>query len=268
MGAIDERELAGHIDRVRRRIVACRGGVVVRGVPGGWMSVSVEPGAGGAFPSSNSNRVYWMAPGRELTGQDVASGVEAMRAAGQTRMCLWFAPSAINAEVEERLRGLGANVWPHVEYPALARASGPCEPDRATEFSVRLIGAAETAAVLAGAQPWYGADGEAAGLRLVERGISEFHAAFEGDRPVAIGMLSMDGEWAYLGAAATAPERRGRGGQTAIICSRVRRAAELGARWCACETNTAAPTSLNNLKRCGFEEAIRWRVYGLDGVGA
>jgi ribosomal protein S18 acetylase RimI-like enzyme len=102
---------------------------------------------------------------------------------------------------------------------------------------------------------------------LVENGIVELHAAFEGARPVTIGVLVMQGECGYLGFAGTDPEFRGRGGQTELIRSRVRRAMERGARWCVSETNTAVGHSQGNLERCGFRVSLSWRVYVWEAAG-
>lgn len=111
---------------------------------------------------------------------------------------------------------------------------------------------------------WYGKPGIATALRMLETGSVEVHMAFDGPQPVALGMLTLDGDWAYLSAAATDPAHRARGAQSALIRSRLRSAAARGVSWCSCETNTAVPISYRNLKRCGFNEAIAWHVYRWD----
>lgn len=152
-----------------------------------------------------------------------------------------------------------------MEYVALARAAGACAPDgRASGFETRVVRDEEAAAVLETVRPWYGEAITTISLRTVQRPEIELHAAFEGDHPIAVSMLARFGEWAYLGAAGTDPAHRGRGAQTALIRARLASAAERGASWCSCETNTAVPISLRNLQRCGFEDVIRWRVYRWD----
>jgi GNAT superfamily N-acetyltransferase len=131
-------------------------------------------------------------------------------------------------------------------------------------FEARPLSAGETAAVMERVRPWYGPDGAGIAARFTEPGRVEIFGAFEGEAPVAIALLMIDGEWAYLGGAGTDPTKRGRGAQTELIRARVRRAADLGVRWCAAETNTAVETSLRNLRRRGFRDVLVWRVWRWD----
>src|SRR6185369_11496789 len=108
------------------------------------------------------------------------------------------------------------------------------------EFSIRTIGAKEAPPILAAGAACYGGGSTARALLMLERGYGELHAAFEGDRPVAFTFLMNLGDgFAYLGSAGTDPQKRGRGAQTALICSRVTAAARAGCQWCISETNTA-----------------------------
>jgi GNAT superfamily N-acetyltransferase len=82
--------------------------------------------------------------------------------------------------------------------------------------------------------------------------------ARDGDRPVAAAALyAMDGV-AYLGFAATAAEHRGRGGQSALLATRIRRAAEFGCDVVITETGElrkgSRSDSYRNLVRFGFEK--------------
>jgi GNAT superfamily N-acetyltransferase len=263
-------ELANHIDRVRRRHIDFRDGVVVREFAGGWLSA--EPGAKLAeFPSASGDRVYWLTARAPLSQADVDAAQEAARAVGRP-MFIWLAPWAWSPAVEAMLNRAGAEPWPYVEYIALVRPAGDCVPARASDLRVAPIGAAYAAPVLADVRSWYGDTGVEAARRMIDRAERdiELHAAFDGERPVAVAMLTIDGAWAYLGAAGTDPACRGSGAQTALICSRVQHAARLGARWCVSETNTVVGTSLRNLRRCGFQDTILWRVYwwGVAGEGA
>lgn len=209
------------------------------------------------------NRVYWLTVERPVLEAEVRAALESARSLGCHRMYIWVAPWGWDSGAEAVLSSAGAEPWPWVEYVALGREAGACAPERPTAFEVRAVEGGEAEQVLTAARPWYGKDGFPPTMLEVDEGAA-VHAAFDGDEPVALGLVSMDGDWAYLGAARTSPEHRGRGAQSGLICSRVRAAAGAGARWCVSETNTTVPISLRNLRRCGFEDVIRWRVYRWD----
>ncbi len=256
---INRLDLARHIDRVRRRGAASREGVVVRDVPGGWLSVQVG-GTPAEFASQSRSRVNWLASEGPVTESAVVEALNAARDLGGPRLFVWLAPWGCDDDTDAALRRAGAVQETDVEQIALAREAGAPvhEPEQA--FEVRALAPGEAAAVMEAVRPWYGTEGAARAARIADPGV-EIFGAFEGSSPVAVGLLIPDGEWAYLGGAGTDPEKRGRGAQTALIRARVRRAAELGARRCACETNNAVSISLRNLRRCGFEDVLVWRVY-------
>jgi GNAT superfamily N-acetyltransferase len=267
MPDLSVRELARHINRMRRRTTPLRPGVVVRDITGGWLSA--RPGGDpGAYPSSSLNRVYWMDVEGTIGPHEVEGALSAGRELGLRRMYAWVAPWAWDETLEWSLGEAGAAPWPDLAYVALARRPGTVENPRPCGFTVRVLGAHNIEAAIRPAASWYSEEGIQSAIRLVREGISEVYAAFEGDSVVALATLTPDSDWAYLGAAGTDPAKRGQGAQTALIASRLERAAALGIRWCAAETNTAVPISLRNLKRCGFEEAVHWRVYSWDLPGA
>jgi hypothetical protein len=80
--------------------------------------------------------------------------------------------------------------------------------------------------------------------------------AFEGDTPIATGMLYANGRVGVLGWAATETKFRRRGAHTALIAARIIRARELGLRWVSVETMEPVkgrPSgSFRNLVQCGF----------------
>lgn len=257
-------ELARHIDRTRRRMVACRPGIVIADVLDGWMSF--QPGAPpGDVPSASADRLYWFSRESVLTQDHIESGHAAARKLGAETVFVWIAPWSWSARLEPLLTAAGMNPWPVVEYLALARPSGDCPLPRPTDITVRLLSRDEAPAVLEKAAPWYGKAGVDTTLTMLSKDTLEVHAGFgpesAPDEPVALALLVPDGTHAYLSAAATEARSRGRGAQAALICSRVRRASEIGARVCSCETNSAVAVSLRNLQRCGFSRRIAWRVY-------
>jgi len=85
--------------------------------------------------------------------------------------------------------------------------------------------------------------------------------AWDGDRLVAVGGMFVHGAVAWLGPAATAPEARGRGAQSALIAERLRAGADLGVNAFTVETAEPKPDhdvpSHRNLRRLGFEIAYR-----------
>jgi GNAT superfamily N-acetyltransferase len=80
--------------------------------------------------------------------------------------------------------------------------------------------------------------------------------AWDRDQPVAAAAFSVHGPVAVIGGAATLPQARGRGAQTALLHHRLARAAGAGARTAVV---TAAPgsASARNLARAGFAMAGR-----------
>ena len=85
------------------------------------------------------------------------------------------------------------------------------------------------------------------------------YLAWDGDHPVAAGMLTLAGEVGHLNTAATLPEARGRGAQGAIMAKRIEDSIAAGCRWIATETWLPARGetnhSYNNMLRHGFIKA-------------
>jgi GNAT superfamily N-acetyltransferase len=83
--------------------------------------------------------------------------------------------------------------------------------------------------------------------------------SYDGDEPAGSGALFVDGEAAWLDWAATRPEFRRRGSQSALMAVRLEQAIELGARHIFTETGEAVEGdpqhSYRNILKAGFEEA-------------
>ena len=81
--------------------------------------------------------------------------------------------------------------------------------------------------------------------------------ALDGEEPVAAAALYADGPVGWVTFGATLPERRGRGGQTALLAARIARAAELGCTAVAVESGAREPgraeASYRNIVAAGFE---------------
>jgi GNAT superfamily N-acetyltransferase len=95
--------------------------------------------------------------------------------------------------------------------------------------------------------------------RLVGRPGWHCFVGYDGELPVSCGALFAAGETGWLGLGATAPEARGRGGQSGVLAARIARAAKLGLAQVV--TETGAPRddrpgpSYRNILRAGFEVA-------------
>ena len=100
------------------------------------------------------------------------------------------------------------------------------------------------------AVPWIGAVPGRDGWTCV--------VSYDGTRPVGAGALFVDGDAGWLGMAATLPEARGRGSQTAILAYRIAAAAEQGCPLVVTETGERVgdrpSASYRNILRAGFEE--------------
>jgi len=82
--------------------------------------------------------------------------------------------------------------------------------------------------------------------------------ALDGDVPVAAAGVFVDEGVGYLGFAATLPEHRGKGAQTALLAARIKRARERGCDAVLTETGELREglpgNSYRNIRRAGFEE--------------
>jgi len=84
-----------------------------------------------------------------------------------------------------------------------------------------------------------------------------FYFALAAKRPVAGAAVYVDGDGAWFGLAATLPEYRNRGAQTALLLHRIAEAKAAGCRSIGAEAapDSVAPNpSLRNMKRLGLRE--------------
>ena len=91
------------------------------------------------------------------------------------------------------------------------------------------------------------------------------YVAYSDGEPAAAGAIFISGDVAWLGFAATKPEHRRKGGQSAILAARLARARELGVRTVVTETGVMQDgrpsSSYRNIVRSGFEEAYVRKNY-------
>jgi GNAT superfamily N-acetyltransferase len=94
--------------------------------------------------------------------------------------------------------------------------------------------------------------------------------AYDGAQAVGGGMLYVLDDVGWIGVAATQPEYRGRGVQSAVFAARFDRARELGLRQLVTETGITKPPgpSYRNMLRAGFEPTYARPVYTASDAGS
>jgi hypothetical protein len=149
---------------------------------------------------------------------------------------------------------------PHHAYSKLVRETRDA-PQVRSDLRVRRIGQADSAAFAAVFGHVFAAPPSQRDWITASVGAPGFshYLAFAGDQPVATGMVYVQGDGAWMGWGATLTPFRRRGAQGAIIAARVKRAADLGAKWIVSETlepRRGRPSgSYRNLLEHGFQQA-------------
>lgn len=94
---------------------------------------------------------------------------------------------------------------------------------------------------------------------LVGRPRWRHYLAYDGEMPIAAGVLYVQDHVGYLASAATLPSHRRRGAQGALMAQRIRDAMDLGCRYLVTETveetTTYSNPSYHNMLRTGFRLA-------------
>jgi hypothetical protein len=133
-------------------------------------------------------------------------------------------------------------------------------PEPQTSLRVEEIGGEHGAAFGAVVARGYGMPDFFADWFARAAGLLRFRLflAFDGDEPAGAGALFVGDAIGWLGLAATVPEHRRKGAQSAILAARIRAAGEARLGGLATETGERLPdrpsNSYRNLIRSGFEE--------------
>jgi GNAT superfamily N-acetyltransferase len=168
-------------------------------------------------------------------------------------------PASRPPDIRDRLRRRGYT--PGYNWMKFVRPAATSLSETRTELEVRFVdrgGAGDFASVVVEGYDLpdgvSGAIGSVAGLE----GWS-CYVAYDGSEPAAAGAVFIHERAAWLGLAATVPDHRRKGGQGALLATRIGRAAELGCDLVVTETGVRdgerPSTSYRNLLRSGFEEA-------------
>ncbi len=220
----------------------------------GGALVTVQPGS----ISLQRNRVLGLGVEERVTGENVDQILDLFRAFRVKRFSLHLSPSAQSDAIATWLKERGFAF--HHRYSKLLRDTSPPQA-AATELRVARIGKSDAEAFAAvGSEifawpaytiPWIAATVGTPGFN--------HYLAYDGDRAVATGLLYVEGEGGWLGWGGTLTPYRRRGAHAALIAARLERAAELGAKWVACETmepQRGHPSgSYRGLLEQGFQQA-------------
>ncbi len=217
------------------------------------------------FASTCRNRA--IVPGtRGIPDEGTAEAIlGAFAARGIPHFFVWVCPCE---DADGLCRGLverGLLPVEHIGYPTLAR-SVERVPLPKIDGEVRMVDRADVSRWRPALDAVFGGSAERFERATGREGFDNFVVLNEGN-PVAAAALVTHARLAYLYAGTVREDRRGRGYQRALIAARVNRAAERGCEWCASETVSHIPHSLDNLQRCGFRECFRKRVFECGTAG-
>ncbi len=221
----------------------------------GGATLFIAPG----IPQTLFNRVTGFGNGEDATDDALGRIIGTYRSAGVKKFWLHLVPGAKPPQIGKWLEARGAAMPKVKVWAKMLRDARLPEPVQ-TSLRLELIGpdrADLLAPVIAechGMPPpmaaWIAAIIRRPGWTAV--------AVTDGGKIAGGGLLFVDGRNAWLGLGGTLPDYRRRGGQGAVMTSRIRLAIEKGCT--AIETETGlipdSPNpSLANMRRCGFEEA-------------
>ncbi len=223
--------------------------------------VTVDPpSASSPYPSSNGNGVYYFGCGTTVTRADFRKILDVFRQSGVERFFFWLSPNPQEEEIIEWLRGNRLKPFGGTRYPTLIRPVEKVAPFQ-THLDVCRVSGHEVEnqgdAILRIFDPWPCTFF----FESVDQPGFDHFLAYDVGTPVSAAILAHHGDFAYLGWAGTAEAYRKKGGQNALIRTRLNRAAELGCRVACSETLAMLKTSLGNLERNGFEVVYNKKVF-------
>lgn len=220
----------------------------------GGALLTVAPGS----VSLQRNRVLGLGVEEPAAAQAIDQVLDIFRAFRVKRLSFHRSPCRQYDEIGGWLSARGFR--PHHAYSKLVRRTEDA-PELNSELRVRRIGVADAAAFARVFGAVFAAPAARHNWIAASIGASGFshYMAFADDRPVAVGAVYVRGDAAWMGWAGTVTRYRRKGAHAALVAARVRRAAELGAKWIVCETLEPRPGrpsgSYRNLLKSGFEQA-------------
>ena len=215
------------------------------------------------YPSQNLNNVWNLGVESEPNEGQIAEIIARYRAEKIRRFFFYLSPGPFADRIAGWLVTQEFKVRNELAV-LFGAARTDATPQRETDLTVRRIEPSRAETLLAQSSPidsWPAERWEQA-LLLVKRPEFDVFLAFDGETPVASGLLCTDGELGWLGMAATLPTYRGRGAQNALIAARIRRAAERGCRYIYAETyREILNGSFRNLERGGLTAVYARPIY-------
>jgi hypothetical protein len=198
--------------------------------------------AGGAFvtvaPNSISlqrNRVLALGLEEPATEETLDQILDLFRGFRVKRFCMHPSPFPHANKIDRWLLRPGLTL--HHRYSKLVRDTSA--PQAATtDLQVRRVGRRDAEAFARVFSEIFAWPADRCAWIQAAVGAPGFshHLAFDGDQPVATGLLYVQGDCGWLGWGGTLTRYRRRGTHAALIAARLKRAAQLGAKWVVCET--------------------------------
>ncbi|HVU11671.1 MAG TPA: hypothetical protein VHD90_10345 [Phototrophicaceae bacterium] len=204
------------------------------------------------------NRVMGIGVETPLTESVLDEIISDYAAAGVKRYALEICPDAQPAQLFGWLAARGFT--PRSDVAKCYRDAAPCDPIP-TELRIEKISVDQRAAYARTLCAGFELPDVLTPLAGGVVGQPGWHnyLAYDGDQPVAIGALMVQGEIGWIGGGATLPEFRRRGGQGALMARRIQDGIALGCKWFVTETGADTPEhpnpSYHNMLRTGFQLA-------------
>jgi len=212
----------------------------------------------GTEPSILVNRVLGLGSARTPTFEQLVEIRELYTRANVSRFFLHVVPDVVGATKDELLTAAGYRR--HRGWMKFTRGPGPIREAR-TDLTVRRIGVEEAADFAAIVAPGFGMSPTSEPVLAALADDPRWHLfmSFAGSRPAGTGAIFIDQDLGYLDWAATHPDYRRRGSQSAILSARLRYAFDAGCTMVVTMTGEAVPGdpqhSYGNILRAGFSEA-------------
>jgi GNAT superfamily N-acetyltransferase len=209
-------------------------------------------------PSILINRVLGLGSETAPTLEQLVEIQELYRDAGVSRFFLHVVPHIMGPGMEDLLTDAGFRR--HRGWMKFTRGRQDADPAK-TDLTIRRIGpdeAADFAAIVAPAFDMTPAC-QPALATLANDPDWHLYMSFDGTRPAGTGAIYIKGNAGYADWAATHPDFRRRGSQTAILNARIRKALNAGCTTIVTMTGEAVPGdpqhSYRNIQKMGFSEA-------------
>jgi hypothetical protein len=210
------------------------------------------------------NRILGLGVGKPATESTLDEAIAVFQNAGCNNYIAQVSPSAQPAQLPEWLAARGLK--PGRNWAKMVRGNEPA-PDSSTDLRVEKIGKDQADAFADVTLPVWKMP--PAGRPLLKGNVGHpgwhHYLAFDGEKPVSVAAMFVNGEVGWLGFASTLKKYRKRGGQGAMFARRIDDGLALGCKWFITETGEDTPEdpnpSYHNMLRSGFKLAYLRRNY-------